>query len=174
MTPPCDVKKSVPSASETSILPINLLTVRAENTKNRRSRVVPYSPTTDRLYQAYLIRRRTISRAKGNLFLSESRRNYGDPITRATWSKVIQRVSTQAEVDRFSTHTLRHLRLTDLARDGWDLHEIATFAGHRSLETTLQYIHLSGRDLAEKVRAGMETVHAWRLRQIDAAFQEEE
>ena len=33
---------------------------------------------------------------------------------------------------RFSTHTTRHLCLTDLARMGWELHAIATFAGHRS------------------------------------------
>jgi integrase len=32
---------------------------------------------------------------------------------------------------QFSTHTLRHLCLTDLARAGWELHAIATFAGHR-------------------------------------------
>ena len=31
----------------------------------------------------------------------------------------------------FSTHTLRHLCLTDLARSGWELHQIATFAGHQ-------------------------------------------
>jgi hypothetical protein len=31
---------------------------------------------------------------------------------------------------------------------GWELHAIATFAGHRSTESTLTYIHLSGRDLA--------------------------
>lgn len=48
----------------------------------------------------------------------------------------------------FSTHTLRHLRLTDLARAGLDLKEIALFAGHRSTGSTMAYIHLSGRDLA--------------------------
>jgi integrase len=52
--------------------------------------------------------------------------------------------------------------LTDLARAGWDLHEIAQFAGHRHPETTLQYIHLSGRDLREKLERGMAAIHAWR------------
>ena len=32
-------------------------------------------------------------------------------------------------------------------RAGWDIHEIAAFAGHRSIQTTLLYIYLSGRDL---------------------------
>jgi integrase/recombinase XerD len=41
--------------------------------------------------------------------------------------------------------------LTDLARSGWDVHEIAKFAGHRSIQTTLLYIHLSGVELSAKV-----------------------
>ncbi len=53
--------------------------------------------------------------------------------------------------------------MTDLAKAGWDLHEIAQFAGHRSLETTKIYIHLSGRDLAEKLEKGMNQIHAWRI-----------
>jgi integrase len=67
-----------------------------------------------------------------------------------------------ADVQNFSTHTLRHLCLTDLARAGVELHVIATFAGHRSPATTLQYIHLSGRDLADKLARSMRHLHAWR------------
>ena len=63
----------------------------------------------------------TISRARGPLFLSESRRNYGQPVTLWTWSKVIRRIAVSAGVPRFSTHTTRHLCLTDLARMGWEL-----------------------------------------------------
>ena len=58
---------------------------------------------------------------------------------------------------------MRHLCLTDLARMGWELHEIATFAGHRSTDSTLRYIHLSGRDLADKLTAGMDHIHGWRV-----------
>ena len=72
----------------------------------------------------------------------------------------------RAGVERFSTHTLRHLCLTDLARSGWELHEIATFAGHRSTETTLRYIHLSGRDLAARLQSGMTAIHEQRIAQI--------
>ena len=67
---------------------------------------------------------------------------------------------------QFSTHTTRHLCLTDLARMGWELHAIATFAGHRSTETTLTYIHLSGRELADKLARGMDQIHAWRVEML--------
>jgi integrase len=79
---------------------------------------------------------------------------------------VVQRFAQRSGVIQFTTHTPRHLCLTDLARAGWDIHEIATFAGHRSTQTTLLYIHLSGRELAAKLQRSMAAVHALRTRMI--------
>src|SRR5258707_3406435 len=131
-----------------------LLRIRLEVTKNRRERVVPYSLATSELFGRYLQMRRELSRERGPLFLSESYRNYGKPISIWTWSKTIARVAERCNLPRFTPHTLRHLCLTDLARANWDIHELATFAGHRSLQTTTLYIHLSGRDLANKLARG--------------------
>jgi integrase/recombinase XerD len=148
-----------------------LLHLRAETTKNRRGRTVPYSEATSLLYVAYVQQRRTLSRERGPLFLSESPRNRAQPISIWTWSKVVERIAKRASIPQFSTHTLRHLCLTDLARAGWDLHEIAAFAGHQTPQTTLLYIHLSGRDLAAKLQRGMASIHAWRSRMMQEAFQ---
>lgn len=147
-----------------------LLTIRAETTKNRSARVVPYSQTTSALFGAYLQARRAVSRSRGPVFLSESHRNRAQPISIWTWSKVVAALGERAGVAQFTTHTLRHLCLTDLARAGWDLHEIATFAGHRSTDTTLHYIHLSGRDLAHKLERGMASIHAWRVAMLAEVF----
>jgi site-specific recombinase XerD len=143
--------------------------VRAETTKNRQERIVPYSAATGTLLQRYLEHRRTLSAARGPLFLSESQRNRAEPLTLWTWSKVVRALAIRAGLPQFSTHTLRHLRLTDLARAGWEVHAIAQFAGHRSPATTLQYIHLSGRDLAAKLTQGMTQIHTWRVQTLDAA-----
>ncbi|MBP0595734.1 tyrosine-type recombinase/integrase [Paraburkholderia sp. LEh10] len=113
-----------------------LLRIRAETTKGRRERVVPYSDTSGQLLRDYLVQRRGLAKDRQALFLSESPRNQGAPITLWTWSKVIRSIALRANAPSFSTHTLRHLCLTDLARSGWQLHEIAKFAGHQSLETT--------------------------------------
>jgi integrase len=144
------------------------LRIRAETTKGRRERIVPYSASTGVLLQHYLGWRRQLATTRGSLFLSESRRNRGQPISLWTWSKVIQRIAQQADVPNFTTHTLRHLCLTDLARGGWELHLLATFAGHRSTTSTLHYIHLSGRDLSAKLAAGMSDLHAQRIRVLVA------
>ena len=90
-------------------------------------------------------------------------RNRAQPLSLWTWSKVVRRIARAAGVPRFSTHTTRHLCLTDLARMGWDLHAIAVFAGHRHTDSTLAYINLSGRDLAGKLGRGMDHIHAWRI-----------
>ena len=146
-----------------------MLRIRAETTKTRRERMVPYSAPTGALLAQYLAHRATLSRARGPLFLSESRRNRAEPLTLWTWSKVVRRVALAADVPRFSTHTTRHLCLTDLARMGWELHAIATFAGHRSTESTLRYIHLSGRELSDKLDRAMASLHAQRVGQLTAA-----
>jgi site-specific recombinase XerD len=146
-----------------------MLRIRAEVTKNRLERVVPYSVHSSGLYQQYLQERRHLGNGRGRLFLSSSRRNRGKPLSRWTWSKTAKQLSKESGVDRFTTHTLRHLRLTDLARAGWDVHEIATFAGHRSIQTTLGYIHLSGRELAEKLERTLAEVDIARLQVLTGA-----
>ncbi|MEO7916171.1 MAG: tyrosine-type recombinase/integrase [Dokdonella sp.] len=142
------------------------LSIRAETTKNRQGRIVPYSGAASTLYAQYLSHRRELSRDRGRIFISESRRNRGQPISIWTWSKVVAEVARGAKVPQFTTHTFRHLCLTDLARAGWDIRQIATFAGHRSLQTTLLYIHLGGHELADKVEKGMAEIHAWRVNML--------
>jgi len=148
-----------------------LLTIRAENTKNRQGRVVPYSETTSRLYADYLHERRYLSRERGLLFLSTSPRNYAQPISIWTWTKVIEGIAQRSGVKQFTTHTLRHLCLTDLARANWDVHEIAKFAGHRTIQSTLAYIHLSAREIAVKFAASIESLHARQLEGLAEARQ---
>jgi integrase/recombinase XerD len=147
-----------------------LLRIRSETTKSGRERIVPYSAVSGELLKAYLAHRRTLSQERGRLFLSESRRNRGTPVSMWTWSKVIRRIADRAGLPRFSTHTLRHLCLTDLARAGWDTHEIAQFAGHANPQTTQQYIHLSGHDLAQRLSEGMAQIHADRVLTLSGAF----
>jgi integrase/recombinase XerD len=143
-----------------------MIRVRAETTKNRMERIVPYSEATSTLYMAYLQERHLLSRSRGPLFLSESDRNLAAPITIWTWSKVVKEIANRSGIEQFTTHTPRHLCLTDLARCGWDIHEIALFAGHRSTQTTLLYIHLSGRELGAKIAQGMAALHEWRVKMV--------
>lgn len=133
-----------------------LLTIRAETSKSARPRVVCYSAALCPVLAVYLHQRRNAATHSAALFLSESDRNFRQPITKWSWSKTVRRLALQADMPLFSTHTLRHLRLTHLARAGWRLHDIATYAGHRNVQSTTLYIHLSGEDLLRKIANSVE------------------
>lgn len=147
----------------------SLIHLRAETTKSKRAREVSFGTTSAQLLVAYLRQRgESFGRVDGSLFLSESRRNRGEPLGASSWSKIVTRIAKRAEVPQMSTHTFRHLRLTDLARAGWSIDEIAQYAGHRDLSTTLKYIHLSGRELAAKLHKATRSLQADRERRLAA------
>jgi integrase len=135
--------------------------IRAEHAKNGRERVVGYGQVTSRLLEAYLHHRRTLSATRGPLFLSESHRNLAGPLALVTWSKIVQKMAQQVGLPQFTTHTPRHLRLTHMARAHMDLHQIALYAGHASLQTTMLYINLSGVALTEAVSRSLAGFEHW-------------
>jgi integrase/recombinase XerD len=138
----------------------SLIHVRAETTKSKRAREVAFGAATGQLLVGYLRERgRVFGRVNGRLFLSASRRNRGTPISLWSWSKVVEAIAERAGLPRFTTHTFRHMRLTDLARADWTVDQIAQYAGHRDLSTTMVYIHLSGRELAARFQRSMAAIH---------------
>nr|WP_255478948.1 site-specific integrase [Pantoea sp. ME81] len=134
-----------------------LIRIRAETTKSRRERIVCYSPAVAPVLAAHLMQMKQEGIARGALFRSASDRNQGAPLSFWTWSKTVRNWALMSGLPDISTHTFRHLRLTHLARAGWKLHELATYAGHRDPGTTHIYIHLSGRDLAARMAGAIET-----------------
>jgi integrase len=135
--------------------------VRAEHAKNGRERVVGYGKATSRFLQAYLRHRKNLSALRGPLFLSESHRNASHPLALVSWSKIVQKLALGVGLPQFTTHTPRHLRLTHMARAHMDLHQIALYAGHSSVQTTLLYIHLSGVELTEAVNRSLAGFEQW-------------
>jgi len=103
------------------------------------------------LLKRYMDERAEADIRGGLLFRSSSNENQSQQITPATWDKIVARLAEQAGVTQLTTHTLRHLRLTDLARAGENIYTIMRYAGHRSVETTKLYLRLSGRETAERV-----------------------
>jgi len=135
--------------------------VRAEHAKNGRERVVGYGKVTSRFLETYLQRRKALSPKRGPLFLSESHRNASHPLALVSWSKIVQKLALGVDLPQFTTHTPRHLRLTHMARAHMDLHQIALYAGHSSLQTTMLYIHMSGVELTEAVNRSLAGFEQW-------------
>jgi integrase/recombinase XerD len=74
------------------------------------------------------------------------------------WNKIVERIGERANLPSFKTHTFRHLRLTDFARCQLEIYEIALLAGHRSIESTQLYLHMSPVALGKRVRTVTESL----------------
>ncbi|WP_435170342.1 tyrosine-type recombinase/integrase [Falsirhodobacter sp. 1013] len=137
-----------------------LVSLRAETTKSKRARIVSYSPQVAPTLISHLHSLAQSKGAAGPMFRSHSDRNRGAPLSIWSWSKIIARWAADAKVENFSTHSLRHLRLTHLARAGWPLHELSAYAGHADPKTTMVYLHIAGADLARRMAQSVAHIDA--------------
>lgn len=55
------------------------------------------------------------------------------------------------ESKNYSVHTIRHSFATHLVDNGTGLHTVKELPGHRSLQTTMIYLHLSSKRIARVV-----------------------
>jgi integrase/recombinase XerD len=144
------------------------ITVRAATTKNGRRRVVALSRTTAQKLEEYVATERTRlvaaygGDAAGPLFLSESYRNPGQPLTVWTFNDVMEKVRQAVGLPALTPHTLRHLLATDIVRGGLTLDEVGHYLGHASLATTQLYVHRDTATVARRIRAAT----TWRDAQV--------
>jgi integrase/recombinase XerD len=149
---------------------LRLLRVRAEHSKSKKERTIPFSHETNQLLIAYQMTLPIETSDDASFFLSVSDRNCGDPIGIDAWKKVITKIRSRARLFKFHAHTLRHLGLTDLARGGMDIISLRDFAGHASVRTTQIYISLASTDIQaayERSHLGIRTSRLQDLTEIN-------
>lgn len=146
------------------------LMLRPETCKNDSGRLVLFTKPTALALNTYLEQRRKQKTPRSApMFLSESNRNKAGAITPDSINKLLVAVRQRACLPKLHPHTLRHLRLTHMARAGIAEQVIAEYAGHRSIETTRIYIHLSGREIGAAVARKMEDFDRWIERSLAEA-----
>ncbi|TGA96325.1 integrase [Sporolactobacillus shoreae] len=110
-----------------------MLTIVGKGNKERKT---PYPAEARRAVQKYLESRKDDSQA---LFIS----NYNRRLTKRSAQRVIEKYG-------FHAHQLRHTCFRNMLKSGWDIVEVAQFAGHKSIETTRRYTLPSQEEINEK------------------------
>ena len=133
------------------------ITIRAEISKNKMPGMIVLShPTWTRLKE-YLEEDRVAlaatfgAEANGPIFLSDSHRNPGQPLSKWTVKDIFDRISDALQIPQLTPHKMRHLMLTELKKSGMDLLDVSRYARHRKVASTEIYLHTELSDLARQV-----------------------
>ena len=123
----------------------SVLIVPQACTKTRR---VPLTiPLTNR---AHAIIGRSLKASCGeDVFVSRE----GLPLTCSRVNNALRRLSQAIGLQHICLYALRHSFITRLVQAGRPLPEVAALAGHRSIVTTMRYIHLAPQYLRDGIRA---------------------
>ena len=116
--------------------------IRVRAGKGGHDRDVPLSPRLLTVLRAYWHE----ARPPGDYLFQGNKP--GQPISRkAVWHMLRKVAARCGFTKRISPHTLRHCFATHLLEAGADLRTIQVLLGHRDLEETTIYLHLSQRHL---------------------------
>lgn len=133
------------------------ITIRAEITKNHLpGTIVLSAPTWSRLKEYIEEDRAALVRTyagdwDGPIFLSDSHRNPGSPLTKWTVKDIFDRIRDALHLPQLTPHKMRHLMLTELKKSGMDLLEVSRYGRHRQVSSTEVYLHTDSSDLARAV-----------------------
>jgi site-specific recombinase XerD len=133
------------------------ITVRAAIAKNQMPGMIVLShPTWTRLKEYVEEDRAALvttvgAEANGPIFLSDSHRNPGQPLSKWTVKDIFDRISDALQLPQLTPHKMRHLMLTELKRSGMDLLDVSRYARHRRIASTEIDLHTDLSDLAHQV-----------------------
>ena len=131
--------------------------IRAEITKNKLpGTIVLAHPTWLRLKEYIEGDRAALIKCYGGdwngpIFLSDSQRNPGQPITKWTVKDLFDRLRDELHLPQLTPHKMRHLMLTELKKSGMELLDVSRYGRHRKLSSTEIYLHTDLSDLARQV-----------------------
>ena len=84
------------------------------------------------------------------LFVALQKQNLGHPLTYRSIYDVFDRAKKKAGLE-FNFHDIRHTFVTHLAETGMDVSIISLIAGHKHIQTTEKYTHLSDKYIGESL-----------------------
>lgn len=128
--------------------------------KGGHQRVVPISNAFFREVGAYLVNERPAGTPTDSLFVTLKGPCRGQVMTADGVDMMLRGPRGRAGLERASCHQLRHTCLTRLREAGMALEAVQAQAGHRSIESTRIYLHLTNEWLAAEYRRAADLIDA--------------
>lgn len=120
---------------------------RGEAQKNAEERTLPIPESTAKELAQYIADTEGI-RITDKIFICEKGKTKGKPMTRKTVYKMLDRLADRTGV-RLRPHDIRRMTASMWHQASIPLPEISTALGHRYLQTTADYIHISEQAVIE-------------------------
>ena len=128
--------------------------------KGGHQRVVPISNEFFVAVGDYLRDERPQGIDTDRVFVALKQPRRGQPLSAYGIDEVLAAARTRAGVDHCTCHMLRHTCLTRLREAGMALEAVQAQAGHRSIESTRIYLHLTNAWLADEYRRAADRIEA--------------
>ncbi len=128
--------------------------------KGGHQRLVPIANTFFTAVGDYLRDERPAGIDTDRVFVVLKRPRRGRPLTIEGLDEIIAGARGRAGLERGTCHQLRHTCLTRLREAGMALEAVQAQAGHRSIESTRIYLHLTNDWLAGEYRRASELIDA--------------
>jgi integrase len=128
--------------------------------KGGHQRIVPISPRFFATLARYLDSERPADPVTDHVFLVLKGPNRGGPLSSHGIDEIIRGARRRAGIDHLTCHQLRHTCLTRLREAGMALEAVQAQAGHRSIESTRVYLHLSAGWLATEYTNALAAIDA--------------
>lgn len=128
--------------------------------KGGHQRLVPISNTFLTALGDYLRLERPTGIETDRVFVVLKRPRRGNPLTLEGLDEIVAGAKARAGLQHCTCHQLRHTCLTRLREAGMALEAVQAQAGHRSIESTRIYLHLTNDWLANEYRQAAERIDA--------------
>lgn len=128
-------------------LNLDCSSILIRNSKNKQSRILPIHPKIKQLLEIYLVQRLPLT--DNALFIGSQ----GRRLSKNSLDNLFKRYIEKGRLDDkgYTIHTLRHTFATMLLKRDASLFHIKELLGHRGIESTEIYLHLTNKDLAASI-----------------------
>jgi len=117
-------------------LDTNLITIRAEISKSKKSRRIPISGSLRKL----LLEQKIQNYQSGHVFVTHLGIPYS-PKNPSALKRSFTTARRKAEINDFRFHDLRHTAATRMAENGASIVAVKEILGHADIRTTMKYFH---------------------------------